>query len=185
MVLFVIGLVLGVPLAIAANLFTPRVQTLLASRSASRRERRIAKLRLQMDQVATYRDVPSVLLAVLVRGVLQVVLLSTLTIGFLVMATSNPKGNLATEFISNNAYIDTGLAFSLVTFLFDVYLVAAAITLCRKVYDAPSYLGETSRQLRKLGAEPTGGPQTEPVQNGHGSPDRTEDERSQAASSQP
>jgi hypothetical protein len=59
MLLFVLSLIFAVPLAILANIVTPRVLSAWSRRNAGQRNRHLENLRLEIADVKRYHDGPS------------------------------------------------------------------------------------------------------------------------------
>lgn len=55
MLLFAIGLLASIPLAVLANLLTPRIQTTIVGRNKKHQHKRIVKIRKEIAKVERYR----------------------------------------------------------------------------------------------------------------------------------
>jgi hypothetical protein len=150
MLLFVIGLVASVPLAIAANLLTPVVQTALAGRSAARRANRIAALQEELGLLARLRDQPSAAAAWLLRKLGWLVAWmggTVISVGVLIALTSaKPQPSLPSQ-----------LAVVCLTLLFWTSAITRVLDMsaeCRKIYSPEGYDARVAAQLLKLGAGP-------------------------------
>lgn len=163
MLLFVLGLVASVPLAILANLVTPAVRDALAARLASRRQARVRELRKEMALIAEYRDGGNNrALAHLARQIIYTI--GNFTLAVLLNVTA------FVSIASPKASIQSGAGqLALLGFIMLLVSMSVAIrteTLCRKIYDVKWYGRYTARVLRKLGEpsepEPEHGTAEEP-----------------------
>jgi hypothetical protein len=147
--LFVLGLVASVPLAIVANLLTPRVATALAERNAERREERIRRLRREYAQVTAYRNGTSNMMAARIMSrILRALALFAFAVIF----------NLVTVVatLSQAPFPSSALALCAVCGVASVALATyesiSAGNLCGKVYQPRLYEERTVYELGKLGA---------------------------------
>jgi hypothetical protein len=149
MALFLLGLLASVPLAILANLLTPRVSTALAKRNTSRRQARIEKIHSQAELVEAYRDSPSLAVAAFARR-----------LGFCVSEwAAAVLLNVGSALFLMNPH-DLGAAVNVWIWMGFVVLVLAehdvlgVVLLSKKITDAEWYAERTARQLRRLGESP-------------------------------
>lgn len=74
MILFILGLVLSIPLAVLANLCTPWIRIWFANRNASRRAKRIEKIKIEILEVSEYRNgSPILMIAYTGRGIIATI----------------------------------------------------------------------------------------------------------------
>jgi hypothetical protein len=150
MLLFLLGLLASVPLAILANMLTPRVTTAFAERSAKRRRARIAKIRREMARTSEYRDgPPGVVIAFLIKKLTVVVLFVGFSVIFntaigAVMLNQNPGRYLSG---TQTAAVFMGV----VTLVIAEIRANDLVEQCRRIYNVEWYARRTARELRKLG----------------------------------
>jgi hypothetical protein len=148
MLLFLLGLVASVPLAVLANLLTPVVTTGLATHSARRRQTRIMKIRKEIARVERYRDGPvNMLVAYLAIRIIGVVGNFAFTVLFTVIGV----GAILSQQQSAHAPGYATYICGLIGLAGSVYYSARIVRFCRKILNPKWYARLTTRELARLG----------------------------------
>ena len=152
MLLFLLGLVLSIPIAIVVNLLTPLLLARFDRRSAARRKRQVASIRDDLARMATLRSDPSAAVGNVGRRLLPPLTTFAYTVLFNVVALvlGTQKGEAA----SVASYACAAVGFMLLIAAAVVTVRAAAF--CRGLYDPAWHSQQAEKQLRRLGAEGTG-----------------------------
>jgi len=160
--MFVLGLAVGIPLAIVANLLTPPVRSALDKRSASRRVKRIANIRKLQELLAEVRAQPSRAVGelglMLTRLLLWWTLTGVISLASLITDLSTAKG------ISGMRDV-LGVLYPL-DLIYSIMATNGTVVMFRMLASPDWADRQAEKQLRKLGAEPEPAPGgTTPIVN--------------------
>lgn len=156
MTLFLLGLLLSVPLAIAANLLTPWVSTTLAQRSAKRRQQRIRTILKEYRQVTAYRNgTGNAWAARIAAEMVSSVLSLAVAVIFWAPAVARFKPD---PFAPYHVTWWNWTGFAVLAWA--SFACFRTMSMCARVYSPRWYERRTARQLRRLGAPPADSPGT-------------------------
>ncbi|MBR8829670.1 MAG: hypothetical protein N5P05_001380 [Chroococcopsis gigantea SAG 12.99] len=97
---FLLGLGLSVPLAILANLLTPKVDKILSDHNSKLKQKRIKKLRAEYQQVKIYVEDKQAYIEFLLIYLVKALVLGFLIIFWSLLIYSLPIGSLYANFFS-------------------------------------------------------------------------------------
>ncbi len=159
LLLFALGLLLSIHLAIVTNLVTPRVANRLSSRNRQRARRRAAVLKRELTRVAYYRNDP----AALTQHFIEVILTTTVIGAVTAVVTGSlyAIGQLMSADVADFATYDERLVQILYLFgqvvglmgsLVITILAMNAVRLLRRVRNFDDYRRDVERFLNVAGA---------------------------------
>lgn len=153
MLLYLIGLPTALAMGVVGNLLTPTVRNALVARSAKWKEKRIAKIRGELEFVEQLRAKPSAATAYVGRRVLAIVCEFTLAAAFNAVALILLYKPTPANQTANIPTIIAVLALGILLFI--TFDMTTAMSFFRGVYDHEWYVHKTTAQLRELGISPS------------------------------
>lgn len=150
MILFVLGLVASVPLAILANIVTPYAQTAITNRSERRIEHRLAEIDKELKEIQSYRrSVYNEFIAYCSRKIIYFIVQFTLVgvvdiLAVVAMANTNVTFKLSTP-LAIVAVVATFLA---------IMDAQRTISYIYKISNFDRYQEKVTQELAKLASGP-------------------------------
>lgn len=156
MTLFVLGLVLSIPVAVVANLCTPWVRTIYATRGAARKRKRIKRIKKDLKRVGHYRNCPAnELTAYVATRIIRVVGNFCFPVIFLgaalfvkELSSTSKSGPVS---FSLSAEVAVMLILSIISLFAAVFNGLNARRFFRSIYSFDSYRKDLEAQLERLG----------------------------------
>lgn len=165
-IISIIALLLTIPLAIVANLWTPKVKDWLAGTSARRRDARVKRLRRELDQATEWLTTPSLLIAYGIQRLTLLMLEISAAIILFLWWQHNSLGNLLINQILPLLMIgpaavpdQSGFSFRDVLYMLDLIAINLVVndgintwSTIKRVTQYKEYRNEVETQIRKLDA---------------------------------
>jgi hypothetical protein len=167
MLQFVLGLVLGIPLAILANLLTPRVQTWLAMQSERRKRVRIDHIYQDLAKGFILREDPSAAVGYIAPFLAILTIEAVLAASVLAISTVTAPNSLSRMTASSYTWVAVSIVAEISVGVTYRWMYGA----CRLLFDSRGYHRDARAQLAALGQE------YDPVRAGEAAPDELEAER--------
>jgi hypothetical protein len=166
-----LGFILSIPLAVAANLLTPRAQDWFARRSKAKAQKRILALQKELKEAAVLHEDPVRLLACMIlAGLLSLVplFLALLTASVVVLAfvsaifhklygtALTPIIDLPVEFLSSLRVATDLMTMGL--FFLSIYFIAFLIRHSYAALNFENYKSRVEERISRLEQQAGGGP---------------------------